>query len=85
MVFLQLPWKGLPVRISPLLAKPGPRGQMLLYSGELGWGHSSQSTPQAEPTEQQHMSIRVFVLLPTHVRPVLSKLRPSTQSQRNEP
>ncbi|TNN89341.1 hypothetical protein EYF80_000629 [Liparis tanakae] len=55
----QLPTRnGLPVRISALLAKPGPLGQMALYSKLAGRGHSSQSIPQAEPTEQQHMSTR---------------------------
>lgn len=44
--------------MSPRLAKPFPRGQIVLNSSDPGLGHSSQSTPQAAPTVQQHMSTR---------------------------
>lgn len=44
--------------MSPLLAKPFPLGQIALNSGDPGLGHPSQSTPQAAPTVQQHMSTR---------------------------
>lgn len=46
--------------MSPLLAKPGPRGHNVSYSLVPGLGHSSHSVPQAAPTAQQQASMRNF-------------------------